>query len=187
MCDFSLLKDIIFLMFVISNFCTSIGFNMPFIFLTDRAVDEGISEEDAKWLVSVIGISNTVGRVLFGFMADKKGVNRLMLYNSALTICGVATALCPLAYNYAWLVVYACVFGLFIGKLSESSVRTFKYERIRRETIETSINSLHCIHLQIGDFLKEEICIGSSDFFPLRAVLYEQSLIGMGKQYLHIW
>ena len=127
MCDFSLLKDVIFLMFVISNFCTSIGFNMPFIFLTDRAVDEGISEEDAKWLVSVIGISNTVGRVLFGFMADKKGVNRLMLYNSALTICGVATALCPLAYNYAWLVVYACVFGLFIGKLSESRVRTFKY------------------------------------------------------------
>ena len=116
MCDFSLLKDAIFLMFVISNFCTSIGFNMPFIFLTDRAVDEGISEEQAKWLVSIIGISNTVGRVLFGFMADKKGVNRLLLYNSALTICGVATALCPLCFNYPLLVVYACVFGLFIGK-----------------------------------------------------------------------
>ena len=116
MCDFSLLKDIVFLMFVISNFFTSIGFNMPFIFLTDRAVDEGISEEDAKWLVSAIGISNTVGRVLFGFLADRKGVNRLMLYNSALTICGVATALCPLCYNYPLLVLYACVFGLFIGE-----------------------------------------------------------------------
>ncbi|XP_045199403.2 monocarboxylate transporter 12-like [Mercenaria mercenaria] len=115
MCDLSLLKDLIFLMFVISNFCTSIGFNMPFIFLTDRAVDEGISEESAKWLVSAIGISNTVGRVLFGFLADRQGVNRLMLYNTALTICGVATALCPLAYTYSLLVVYACVFGLFIG------------------------------------------------------------------------
>lgn len=115
MCDFSLLKDPIFLMFVISNFFTSIGFNMPFIFLTDRAVDEGISEENAKWLVSAIGISNTIGRVVFGFLADRKGVNRLMLYNTALTICGIATALCPLCYNFPLLIVYACVFGLFIG------------------------------------------------------------------------
>lgn len=115
MCDFSLLKDTIFLMFVVSNFCTSIGFNMPFIFLTDRAVDEGISEGQAKWLVSIVGISNTVGRVLFGFMADRKGVNRLFLYNTALLICGVATALCPLCSTFPLLVVYACVFGLFIG------------------------------------------------------------------------
>lgn len=118
MCDLSLLKDVIFLMFVISNFCTSIGFNMPFIFLTDRAVDEGIDEESAKWLVSAIGISNTVGRVVFGFLADRQGVNRLALYNTALTICGVATALCPLCSSYPLLVLYACVFGLFIGKLS---------------------------------------------------------------------
>lgn len=116
MCDLSLLKDTIFLMFVISNFCTSIGFNMPFIFLTDRAVDEGIDAESAKWLVSVIGISNTVGRVIFGFLADRPGVNRLMLYNTALTICGIGTALCPLCSTYPLLVLYACVFGVFIGK-----------------------------------------------------------------------
>lgn len=116
MCDLSLLKDVIFLMFVVSNFCTSIGFNMPFIFLTDRAVDEGIDKENAKWLVSIIGISNTVGRVVFGFLADRPAVNRLMLYNTALTICGVATALCPLCFNYPLLVLYAILFGLFIGK-----------------------------------------------------------------------
>lgn len=115
MCDLSLLKDVVFLMFVISNFCTSIGFNMPFIFLTDRAVDEGIDKENAKWLVSAIGISNTIGRVVFGFLADRQGVNRLALYNTSLTICGVATALCPLCSTYPLLVLYACVFGLFIG------------------------------------------------------------------------
>ena len=37
MMDFSLLKNPVFLMFAISNFFTSIGFNMPFIFLPDRA------------------------------------------------------------------------------------------------------------------------------------------------------
>lgn len=37
MLSFALLKNPVFLMFAISNFLTSIGFNMPFIFLPDRA------------------------------------------------------------------------------------------------------------------------------------------------------
>ncbi|KAL8586249.1 hypothetical protein ACOMHN_003764 [Nucella lapillus] len=116
MMDFSLLKNPVFLMFAISNFFTSIGFNMPFIFLPDRAKLVGIDEERAAWLLSTIGITNTLGRVVFGFMADLKWVNRLMLYNTALTICGLATALSPfVGGNYELLMTYAAVFGIFIG------------------------------------------------------------------------
>ena len=76
----------------------------------------GISEERAAWLLSAIGIANTLGRVVFGFMADLKWVNRLMLYNTALTICGVATALSPfVGGSYELLMTYAAVFGVFIG------------------------------------------------------------------------
>ena len=32
MMDFSLLKDVIFIMFAISNFLTSIGFNVPYVY-----------------------------------------------------------------------------------------------------------------------------------------------------------
>ena len=117
MLDFSLLKDVIFLLFVISNFCTSIGFNMPYIYLPDRAHEAGIDKTRAAFLVSVIGIANTVGRVIFGWLADRPWVNRLMLYSTALTICGVATALSPLSDSYAYLVVYAAIFGSFIGKI----------------------------------------------------------------------
>ena len=117
MLDFSLLKDVVFLLFVVSNFCTSIGFNMPYIFLPDRAEEAGISKENAAFLVAVIGIANTVGRVIFGWMADRPGVNRLMLYNTALVICGIGTALSPLSDSYAYLVCYAAVFGAFIGRL----------------------------------------------------------------------
>ncbi|XP_062588832.1 monocarboxylate transporter 12-like [Saccostrea cucullata] len=115
MLDFSLLKDVIFLLFTISNICTSIGFNMPYIYLPDRAHEKGISKTDATFLVSVIGIANTIGRVVFGWMADKPWVNRLMLYNTALFICGVATALSPLNDSYPFLVCYAAIFGAFIG------------------------------------------------------------------------
>ncbi|PVD18876.1 hypothetical protein C0Q70_21433 [Pomacea canaliculata] len=116
MLSFALLKNPVFLMFAISNFLTSIGFNMPFIFLPDRAKLAGIDETKAAWLLSAIGISNTVGRVVFGYVGDMQWVDRLMLYNTALVICGVATALSPfVGGNYELLVTYAVVFGIFIG------------------------------------------------------------------------
>ena len=71
MLQFSLLKDGIFLMFVVSNFLTSIGFNMPFIYLPDRAIQSGVDKHDAAFLLSVVGIANTFGRVIFGWMADR--------------------------------------------------------------------------------------------------------------------
>ncbi|GFN83936.1 monocarboxylate transporter [Plakobranchus ocellatus] len=116
MMSMELLKNPVFLMFAISNFFTSIGFNMPFIFLPDRAEIAGIDKNRAALLLSVIGIANTVGRMVFGYLSDRSWVNRLMLYNSALTVCGLATALSPSAGgSYAMLVIYAAVFGLFIG------------------------------------------------------------------------
>lgn len=33
MLDFSLLKDPIFIIFTVSNFCTSIGFNVPYVYM----------------------------------------------------------------------------------------------------------------------------------------------------------
>ncbi|XP_041373564.1 uncharacterized protein LOC121386626 [Gigantopelta aegis] len=116
MLQFSLLKDGVFLMFVISNFLTSIGFNMPFIYLPDRAIQSGVEKNDAAFLLSVVGIANTFGRVLFGWLSDRSGVNRLMLYSCSLTICGIGTALSPFCGgSYPLLVGYAALFGIFIG------------------------------------------------------------------------
>jgi len=33
MMDFSLFKDPVFVLFTVSNFCTSIGFNVPYVFM----------------------------------------------------------------------------------------------------------------------------------------------------------
>ena len=50
MMDFSLFKDPIFMMYAASNFLTSIGFNVPYVFTVDRAVAWDISGEDAAFL-----------------------------------------------------------------------------------------------------------------------------------------
>lgn len=89
MLDFSLLKDPIFILFTLSNFCTSIGFNVPYVFLVSRAELLGITTKNASYLLSTIGIANTVGRIVLGYIADKPWVNRLWVYNVCLTTCGV--------------------------------------------------------------------------------------------------
>ncbi len=64
--DLSIFFDFIFVFFGISNFFTSLGFNAPFIFITDQATSVSIPADHAAWLLSTIGISNTVGRVILG-------------------------------------------------------------------------------------------------------------------------
>ena len=118
MMDFSLLKEPLFLMFAISNFLTSIGFCVPYIFLPDRAMMLNIDEDKAAFLISVIGIANTVGRVVFGFLSDRPWVNRLMLYNTALMLCGISTALSSFCTTYELLCLYSALFGMFLGRLA---------------------------------------------------------------------
>ncbi|KAH8386559.1 hypothetical protein KR093_001214 [Drosophila rubida] len=115
MMNFSLLKDAVFVIFSISNFCTSIGFNMPYLYMATHAKTLGIGDQEASFLISCIGVANTAGRIILGYIADKPWVNRLLVYNVCLTTCGIATAMVPLCSNYNELLVYCSVFGFTIG------------------------------------------------------------------------
>lgn len=75
-----------------------------------------MSEESAVFAVTMIGIANTIGRLFFGFIADRPWVNQLILSNSALTIGGLATILCPFMTSKYQLYIYVIVFGLCIGE-----------------------------------------------------------------------
>jgi predicted MFS family arabinose efflux permease len=113
--DFSLLKDFIFFFFAISNFLTSLAFNTPFIYIVDQAISMGINANKADLLLSTIGISNTVGRIILGVVSNLKNVNRLYLYSTVITICGIATAIEPFCTNFTGLFIYAIVFGITSG------------------------------------------------------------------------
>lgn len=89
MMDFGLLKDPVFIVFTVSNFLTSIGFNIPYVYLAAQAEVLQLTKEHASYLLAIIGIANTVGRIILGYISDKPWVNRLLVYNLCLTICGV--------------------------------------------------------------------------------------------------
>lgn len=115
MMDFSLFKDPIFMMYAASNFLTSIGFNVPYVFTVDRAVAWDISGEDAAFLLSVIGISNTIARLCLGWLSDKEWINRLYLYNTCLVICGVSMGLSVFMNTYTTQAIYCAIFGVTSG------------------------------------------------------------------------
>lgn len=89
MLDFSLFKDVVFILFTLSNFLTSIGFNIPYVYIVSRARSLDLTHNQASMLLSIIGVANTVGRIILGYISDKPWVNRLWVYNVCLTICGI--------------------------------------------------------------------------------------------------
>lgn len=89
MLNLGLLADPIFVVFGLSNFSTCLGFYVPYFCLADKATMYGLTTEEASYLLAIIGIANTIGRVILGYISDKPWINRLWVYSSCLFACGV--------------------------------------------------------------------------------------------------
>uniref|UniRef100_A0A0K0EU83 EG:103B4.3 protein (inferred by orthology to a D. melanogaster protein) n=1 Tax=Strongyloides venezuelensis TaxID=75913 RepID=A0A0K0EU83_STRVS len=122
--DFGLLKDPIFMMFAVSNFLTSVGFNAPMAFLPSHGEKLGLAKEEASLIMSAWGVCNTVGRILFGIVSDRKlpfrfgknlPRNRLWIYNISLIINGMVTACCFFFTSFYGIVAFGGFIGLTIS------------------------------------------------------------------------
>nr|XP_018910909.1 PREDICTED: uncharacterized protein LOC109039738 [Bemisia tabaci] len=115
MLDFSLFKEVLFTLFALSNFLTSVGFNIPFTFIINLGEERLVPRDQRSYLLAIVGIANTVGRVVLGYISDKPYINRLYIYNGSLTIGGIATILSAFCDDFWSLAVYCAVFGFTIG------------------------------------------------------------------------
>jgi hypothetical protein len=116
MFDLSLLTSPSFVLFAFAGFLTLSGFFIPFMYLVDRSIQLGASRGAAALLLSVIGITNTLGRVFCGWVSDRTSINALAINNVALIGGGIFTLLSPIICNtYTMLVVYSFAFGFSIG------------------------------------------------------------------------
>jgi hypothetical protein len=60
--NFNLLSNKYFMLIALSNVFGMLGFYVPFVYLPNMAVLKGVSVQNANFLLSVIGISNTIGK-----------------------------------------------------------------------------------------------------------------------------
>nr|CAD7574695.1 unnamed protein product [Timema californicum] len=123
MMDMSLLKDPVFMLISISNLFGMMGLYVPFFYLVDAAIKDGIDPKSASFLLSIIGITNTVGRVVCGYVADFPWVDSLLLNNICLLVSTIAVASTPFCESYASYIVMSIFFGLAIsGYISLTSI-----------------------------------------------------------------
>lgn len=87
---------------------------VPFFYIVDSAKQQGI--DNASSLISIIGITNTFGRIACGYVADFPAVNSLLLNNCCLILCAVALAAIPLCVTLTMYMIAAVVFGVGLGR-----------------------------------------------------------------------
>ncbi|XP_060801489.1 monocarboxylate transporter 13 isoform X2 [Amyelois transitella] len=123
MLDVSLLRDPAFMLIGVSNVFGMAGLYVPFVYLVDAAKANGIEQGQASFLISIIGITNTVGRIACGWVADFPWMDTLLLNNICLVIATIAVASTPFCFSYACYVLMAIAFGLAIsGYISLTSI-----------------------------------------------------------------
>lgn len=114
MLDVSLLKSPSFMLLALSGLLTMMGFFVPFFYLAPRAASQ-MDASVASFIISAIGISNTVARILCGLLSSFN-IDALYLNNVAITIGGIATILSGWSLAQVYQFSYAAIFGVAIGK-----------------------------------------------------------------------
>lgn len=77
---------------------------------------QGIPDQSASLILSIIGITNTFGRVMCGYVADFPSVDSLLLNNLCLVVATFAVASIPICTVFWHYVVMSVFFGLSIGE-----------------------------------------------------------------------
>jgi len=123
--DLGLLADPLYLLFGISNFFTSIGFNAPPMFMPMNAEKVlGFGVEQAASTVGAYGLANTFGRIAFGVLCDRRlpfkwgrdrARNRLWIYNLTLVACGLASCFVFMLTGLSTFTAYCFFFGFTIS------------------------------------------------------------------------
>ena len=91
---------------------------MMFFFSQVRLAEGvGIPSTQGALLVGYFALAQTVGKIIFGKLADSSRISRLSLTQIALLVIAVASCLCPLARSHTALLTYSLVSGLFDGCL----------------------------------------------------------------------
>ncbi|KAL5019783.1 hypothetical protein ScPMuIL_002675 [Solemya velum] len=105
-----LFKEKTFLLLLLT-FTTWTVQTVTLTFLPDMAVSKGVPPNQAALLISIIGIFNTAGRILAGFVTDILHFRSINIYTCALLIAATVNFLLPWCDSFALMALCSSVFG----------------------------------------------------------------------------
>ncbi|KAJ8729857.1 hypothetical protein PYW07_016895 [Mythimna separata] len=117
MFNINLFKRMTFNLLCLGTILLFIWFIVPYFYLAEHMLNEGYSEDEGAGMLSLIGITNTIGMVGLGWIGDFPQVSIGGLYAVCLVLCGASVAAIPpaAATNYWILASAAAAFGLFFA------------------------------------------------------------------------
>uniref|UniRef100_A0A182PJV0 Major facilitator superfamily (MFS) profile domain-containing protein n=1 Tax=Anopheles epiroticus TaxID=199890 RepID=A0A182PJV0_9DIPT len=110
--DFSLFFEFRFGMLSISTLLLFVWYIIPYFYIPEYVLNYKFSEQDGANLISVIGITNTIGMVGLGWLGDQPWVDVAKTYAVCLALCGASIFVMPwLISSYPAMVVLCIIFG----------------------------------------------------------------------------
>lgn len=127
--NLKLLKNPAMLLLTLSNLFGMAAYYIPYVYVTQHAQKsvkdhgEPLTLQQCALLLSAIGISNVLGRIMFGWISDRLTgraifgfrITALKINNVCLMLTAFNTLAIPFLTHYEFLLFDCVLFGLFIG------------------------------------------------------------------------
>lgn len=111
-----------------------IGYFVPYVHMS-KYVTETYPGREKSYPIMCIGFTSGIGRLFFGYIADKKGIDRIFLQQMSFVILGILTILIPLVDSYETLIIIALgmgiVDGCFIALLGPIAYGKFPFKYVQ--------------------------------------------------------
>ncbi|TFK51871.1 MFS general substrate transporter [Heliocybe sulcata] len=111
--DFSVFKDKTYTIYVLGCFFVLFGIYLPFFFLQQYAIQQGVNENLAFYSLTFLNAASVFGRVLPNFLADYVGPLNVLI--PACFVTSILIFVLLAVKSAAGMIVYALVFGFFSG------------------------------------------------------------------------
>lgn len=110
-----LLSDPLFIVILVSNATTAIGYTNSAILLPSYAISIGHDKSSSQYLLSVVAVLDLVGRVGGSTLSDWIRLDKRYYYLGGLVLSGVALFVLPFADDYLTMCCTCAAFGLGSG------------------------------------------------------------------------
>jgi len=105
-----------FIIFCFSNFLLYFWYDVPYVYTIEYAENIlHVPNSDSAQILSMIGVLNTVGEVLVGWLSDQPWMSSITLYAMCMCVCGVVTAIIPFVKTNSTVLILSAFYGFFIS------------------------------------------------------------------------
>ncbi|XP_018493762.1 monocarboxylate transporter 9 [Galendromus occidentalis] len=103
-------------LFCFSNFLLNACVDNPYVYIPDHAKSiPSVQEGAGAFIISVLGVLNTLGVVIVGYIGDKPWIDPSLLYAICTVIAGASVAAIPLLESYFPLAIASAIYGFTIS------------------------------------------------------------------------